>query len=264
MLNRPSGYLSCSVYRLLFVFHHNNDQERVKAKVKPPRLCGDKRGVFATRTPHRPCPVGLSLVRVTGVVSNTVHISGVDLVDGTPILDIKPYIPAYDDPTLQLGSIQTSTLAGEDKGRSEMMSSVKVPSWLGSPPVTQLQVEFSDNAEHQLSLFNKPSDTPPHAHSGDSIHTVDTRELQVQDGKSRTDKSSPYSLQTFTSLSHARQAIVDVLQQDPRSIYRRNKCSQERYKFSIDNLNITCQFEQTKVVVIDIQPKTQWTYQVKS
>ena len=70
--------------------------------VRPPRLGGNRRmGVFATRSPFRPNPIGLSCVRLEGVEWDTpegpvLHVSGADLVDGTPILDVKPYIPYAD------------------------------------------------------------------------------------------------------------------------------------------------------------------------
>ena len=70
--------------------------------VRPPRLGGNVRmGVFATRSPFRPNPVGLSSVKLEGVeklpgLGTVLHISGADLMDGTPILDVKPYIPGSD------------------------------------------------------------------------------------------------------------------------------------------------------------------------
>ncbi len=70
--------------------------------VRPPRLGGNKRmGVFATRSPFRPNPIGLSSVRLTGIEKTDkygyiLHISGADLLDGTPIYDIKPYLPYVD------------------------------------------------------------------------------------------------------------------------------------------------------------------------
>ncbi len=60
-------------------------------KVLPPRS-GKKRGVFATRAPHRPNPIGMSVMRLERVEGLAVHVLDVDLVDGTPILDIKPYV----------------------------------------------------------------------------------------------------------------------------------------------------------------------------
>jgi len=80
---------------LTFVFHQTADGW--SPTVRPPRLGGNKRvGVFASRAPYRPNPIGLSLVELAGVetVDGVVlRFRGVDLVDGTPILDIKPYIP---------------------------------------------------------------------------------------------------------------------------------------------------------------------------
>ena len=70
--------------------------------VRPPRLGGNARmGVFATRSPFRPNPIGLSCVRLEGVettadMGTVLHVSGADLMDGTPIFDIKPYVPYAD------------------------------------------------------------------------------------------------------------------------------------------------------------------------
>lgn len=83
---------------LLFLFHHNGPHTPPKAKVRPPRLGGATKGVFATRAPHRPNPIGLSLCKLDRVTGNVLELSGVDLVDGTPILDVKPFIPSYDVP----------------------------------------------------------------------------------------------------------------------------------------------------------------------
>jgi tRNA-Thr(GGU) m(6)t(6)A37 methyltransferase TsaA len=57
-----------------------------------------KVGIFATRGPRRVNPIGLSLIRVTGISGRVVHFSGVDLIDGTPVLDIKPYVTRFDRP----------------------------------------------------------------------------------------------------------------------------------------------------------------------
>jgi tRNA-Thr(GGU) m(6)t(6)A37 methyltransferase TsaA len=53
-------------------------------------------GVFATRAPARPNAIGLSVVRLVGVEGNRLHIRDLDIVDGTPLLDIKPYVPKFD------------------------------------------------------------------------------------------------------------------------------------------------------------------------
>ena len=61
-----------------------------------PRLDGAPVGVFGTRTPHRPNPIGLSVAEVSSVDGREVHLRGADVVDGTPVIDIKPYVPFCD------------------------------------------------------------------------------------------------------------------------------------------------------------------------
>ena len=62
----------------------------------PPFLDPVPRGVFATRSPRRPNAIGLSAVRLTGIDSCVLSIEDIDVIDGTPLLDIKPYVPAFD------------------------------------------------------------------------------------------------------------------------------------------------------------------------
>ena len=77
-------------------------REKWSPTVRPPKLGGNKRvGVFASRSPFRPNPIGLSAVRLEGIELDTpdgpvLHISGADIMDGTPVLDIKPYLPYAD------------------------------------------------------------------------------------------------------------------------------------------------------------------------
>jgi tRNA (adenine37-N6)-methyltransferase len=67
-----------------------------RPKVLPPRSRSGRKGVFATRSPHRPNPLGLSAVRLERIDGLTLHIRDVDMLDGTPVFDIKPYV-AYTD-----------------------------------------------------------------------------------------------------------------------------------------------------------------------
>jgi tRNA (adenine37-N6)-methyltransferase len=78
---------------VLFWFHENGGQWR--PKVTPPRS-SEKRGLFATRSPHRPNPIGLSAVRLERIEGLSLHVANVDILDGTPVIDIKPYV-AYAD-----------------------------------------------------------------------------------------------------------------------------------------------------------------------
>lgn len=78
---------------IVFWFHEAGG---FRPKVEPPRGGGERIGVFATRSPHRPNPIGLSLVELVAVEGLTVRVRGLDLLDGTPVLDLKPYL-AYAD-----------------------------------------------------------------------------------------------------------------------------------------------------------------------
>ncbi|AYG46290.1 tRNA (N6-threonylcarbamoyladenosine(37)-N6)-methyltransferase TrmO [Pseudomonas sp. Leaf58] len=81
---------------LLFLFHQALE-DKPRLKVRPPRLGGNKSmGVFATRATHRPNGIGQSVVRLEAVEPGRLLLSGIDLLDGTPVLDIKPYVPYAD------------------------------------------------------------------------------------------------------------------------------------------------------------------------
>ena len=85
---------------IVFVFHECLG-EGWKPTVRPPRLGGRRKvGVFASRAPYRPNPIGLSAVELIGLERDAqglaLHLRGVDLLDGTPVLDIKPYVPYAD------------------------------------------------------------------------------------------------------------------------------------------------------------------------
>ena len=78
---------------LIFAFHLS---EGWAPLVQPPRGPKGKRGVLATRSPHRPNAIGLSAVELVAIEGRTLHLRGVDLLDGTPVLDLKPYVPYAD------------------------------------------------------------------------------------------------------------------------------------------------------------------------
>ncbi len=112
---------------LLFIFHGLNHKQW-HPTVRPPRLGGNRRiGVFATRTGFRPNPIGQSVVSLLNVDTAegkvVLHLGGVDLLDGTPVIDIKPYVPYAD-------SIPHAS-AG----------------YAAEPPAEKLSVTFSKTAE---------------------------------------------------------------------------------------------------------------------
>ena len=100
----PDALRGLTDFSHLWLIWHFSEvkQENWSPTVRPPRLGGNTRmGVFATRSPFRPNPIGLSCVKLEGVELHTpegpvIHVSGADLMDGTPIYDIKPYLPYVD------------------------------------------------------------------------------------------------------------------------------------------------------------------------
>jgi len=82
----------CERVWLLFEFDRAKDWS---SRVVPYRDVAE-RGLFATRAPARPNPIGLSAVRLLSVEGNTLRVQDVDMLDGTPLLDIKPYVPSFD------------------------------------------------------------------------------------------------------------------------------------------------------------------------
>ena len=146
-----------------------------------------KIGLFSTRTPHRPNPIGLTLAKLDKIEGSKVHVEGLDLLDQTPIIDIKPFIPQYDIPSEDFKSEET-----------------KVPEWIDDQEMNQIDVHFTPRALKQLP--NMPL----------------------------------VNLKTHSDL---KEAIIDVLKEDPRSNYRRDKCSDRLYYFTVDSVKVTCWFD---------------------
>ena len=78
-------------FRYIWILFWFDRAEGWRPKVLPPRSV-KRRGVFATRSPHRPNPIGMSLVELIGIDGLVLSVRGLDLLDGTPVLDIKPYL----------------------------------------------------------------------------------------------------------------------------------------------------------------------------
>ena len=159
---------------LLFRFHETADKG-YSAMVRPPRLGGNERkGVFATRATFRPNAIGMSAVKLEGIEYKNgqlcLLLSGIDLLDGTPILDIKPYLP-YSD-------AMTDASAG----------------FADTRPETDMSVEFSEEA---LAFIEKQTEQP--------------------------------ELKAF---------ISNVLKQDPRPAYKKQRDSEQSYGMTLYDFNI--------------------------
>jgi tRNA (adenine37-N6)-methyltransferase len=127
---------------ILFVFDQN---AHWRPKVMPPMGSDTKRGVFATRSPHRPNPIGMSVVQLLSVdmAQRMIHVVGIDILDGTPVLDIKPYVPMADIvPHANRGWLPQSTSLDI---RATSAAAVTAPQ--------SYQIEFSDPARERLSWW---------------------------------------------------------------------------------------------------------------
>jgi len=84
-------------YYIYLIYYADRITRKVEMMVSPPWAKGKKVGIFASRSPVRPNPLGLSIVRIKKIVGNKIYTSGLDVFDKTPLLDIKPYIKDLDD-----------------------------------------------------------------------------------------------------------------------------------------------------------------------
>lgn len=154
---------------IIFVFHLNtkstNPNKRIKSKISPPALGGEKVGIFATRSPHRYNPIGITLCKIDRIerIKKTrhtkervlVHLSGLDLVDGTPVLDIKPYVPTYDSVLPASGN-------------------VNLPSWVEGGLATSRRVIIAPDARADLtSILEKDENALQFYGSRYGEHTVE-------------------------------------------------------------------------------------------
>ncbi|CAJ1052429.1 tRNA (adenine(37)-N6)-methyltransferase [Xyrichtys novacula] len=338
---------------IIFLFHKNGHLS-YKAKVKPPRLNGQRVGVFSTRSPHRPNAIGLTLAKLDKIVGDTLHLSDIDMIAGTPVLDIKPYIPDYDSPQTRMvmdsethdliteqlypsaeslnettdalnlrNSSETNPLSGPESERADddnedhnndsdgddreilllkkkpnccspdtesadvgaqfflskdlhrVVEEVKtfvsqgkigpqscvrenqvletktkppgstldqpcygveaystIASWIREPPVGSLDVRFTPNAERELAEF-----LPAHL-------------------SAPSDRGQP-QFRFLRSSEEAAAAIRGVLSADPRSVYRRSRCTDKLFFFTLDTADITCWFGQGFAEVLQVRPVEQ-------
>lgn len=161
---------------IVFCFHLNTIGRKTPTKIAPPALGGLRKvGVLSTRSPHRPNPVGLTLAKldsITTIQQRTnggkpspivcLNISGLDLVDGTPVLDVKPFVPVYDAPT----------------------EGVVVPDWVAGGLATQRPVYIDDLAIKDLEsiLDQDPLALDFYGGNGESTaETLDTALACIQE-----------------------------------------------------------------------------------
>ncbi|XP_037329100.2 tRNA (adenine(37)-N6)-methyltransferase [Pungitius pungitius] len=308
---------------IIFLFHKNGHLS-YKAKVKPPRLNGQRVGVYSTRSPHRPNALGLTLARLDKIVGDTIHLSNIDMIAGTPVLDIKPYIPEYDNPLSRMSSDETtllnhpndsgdqSALKGEHSDHNDDFSSFL------SKDKSEAEVSVTDSSESSSAQFflhkdlrhvleeveayatqrdlcqlscakedqvsDSPKTPPPdgtveHPCFGEEVYSAVAgwiREPPVgglevrftpQAGRELADflpahlsgasESDRPRFKFLRSPEEATAAIRGVLSADPRSVYRRTRCRDRLFFFTLDTADITCWFGQGFAEVLRVRPVEQ-------
>lgn len=257
---------------ILFHFH-KNESTHVRAKVAPPRLNGLRTGVFATRSPHRPCPIGLSLVKIEQVEERTIYFSGVDMVDGTPVLDIKPYIPQYDSPGFTVPELNDSLherlLDGRETDNVNQVSTFSLNDSVSS-----------NRSESRIGEREAPDgeeEETPHT-SGSSSSVLQTamrmEVVTTPEGHVRVpawiNEPPVASLAVIFSdralaqlqelqganASDRQNTISNILREDPRSVYLRARWGNQYYTFRIAELHVSCKFDDTSHSVTVFQIRT--------
>lgn len=110
----------------IFVIFHFHEAKHFRPKVLPPRSTV-RRGVLATRSPHRPNAIGLSVVRLLGVEGLVLRIGDIDMIDQTPVLDVKPYVPYADAfPNARAGWLEDEARRANTEAPSDPIASYDV------------------------------------------------------------------------------------------------------------------------------------------
>jgi tRNA-methyltransferase O len=191
----------------------NVKKKTQKSKIRPPRGNGIKVGQLATRSPHRPNPIGLSLVNVVRYdnVSKRLYISGMDIVNGTPVYDIKPVVP-WDIPGYSIRTSSTNdttaatTTTTDDDApicHTATASTLRVPDWVSCTEDIIDTVTFTIVAQKQLR------------------HCITEHHL------------APLYTNENDGMIGATQTIQQILAQDPRSSHKGLKSNARGTKKSI-------------------------------
>ncbi|MES3039165.1 MAG: tRNA (N6-threonylcarbamoyladenosine(37)-N6)-methyltransferase TrmO [Bdellovibrionota bacterium] len=140
------GLMAFSHVWVIFVFHALKDYS-FHGKVHPPRLEGKSIGLFATRSPHRPNPIGLSLVRLGQITGNEIELWGGDFVEGTPVLDIKPYLKEVES--------KPEATSGWAEGKTQILLEASISySESATTQMSSIKMDFPNPKGHP-ALFKK-------------------------------------------------------------------------------------------------------------
>ncbi|XP_078039142.1 uncharacterized protein LOC144471191 isoform X2 [Augochlora pura] len=248
---------------VLFYFHRN-ESTHIRAKVAPPRLNGTKTGVFSTRSPHRPCPIGLSLVKITRIENHTIYFEGVDMVDQSPVLDIKPYIPQYDSPF----SFEKFNSAPQESNMGNTFACIEESSNLSRSPTFNANIDLA----HETSLL---SDSCYRKNTNETNQEADVSRdeeialrLQAEEFQRNSNFESYNSMRHFSELSDINLHNSTALQHnvDVTGIHRTYHSLSDVPIDARTNLNISSEqnalssnLEQQQENIVDISNRIQST-----
>lgn len=247
---------------LVWVFDRNG-REAVKAKVKPPRLGGTPTGVFACRTPHRPNPIGLSLVKLAAVEGDTMLLRGADLIDGTAILDLKPYLPYSDSVPIRSVSlppwIEQTLESTSGAVPSRVGAGIRVSNGRCS---LRLSVEASAPESHQHRLPKRRRVRVTLA-AREQLRAICCGQMCESRAESKAAETSPIAASSLArprplrfyrnQPAEAEAAFIEALAADPRSAYRKSKCANALYRLNIDGMDACCRFDGDEATVLNVR-----------
>lgn len=281
---------------VLFAFHLNNNlrnnnnsnrsndntttrkqQQQLPSKIAPPSLGGKKVGIFATRTPHRPNPIGISLCKLDRVIihgggdvtmkggkksqkfnkNNNNHnnnkssfsllLSGLDLVDGTPIIDIKPYVPHYDcvgyvsqqtatthamtvNKSINYPSLSLSSTVGKEgeQGDAVVDSVVKVPNWVESGLQKRRNVTLLHKAKTILHQYQDLMSSM--AIEGSSSINCESSSLLLLQRLQFYGPLTPWNDTPQYAIQCLERCIIDTLSCDVRSAWQTDKARKGKFQ----------------------------------
>lgn len=186
---------------------HGNTNVTYHPRVAPPLMDGARTGVFGSRSPHRPNAIALSLCRVEAVdrAAGVVRVRGIDLIDGTPVLDLKPYVPA------------------------DIVPDARCPPWLAARRIDH--VVWTPAALEQLDAIYQEHQEPQQEEKGQE---------EGQDSKKARKRARREERRTgrriVRSAGEARAVVEQMLRLDVRSVHAKAKHAHKEYGVTLDDV----------------------------
>jgi len=208
------------------------------------------------------------------IVGNVIYLLGIDMISGTPVIDVKPYIPQYDSPWNLSTSLSGTESVTVNQGAQQCCAD-DPPTCLAEKSVVLNLPSVEVNRPDDSGAQNLPSAITSEQRSDSSQNTTKhevsvaswiTNSLQptlsviftarAEDQLKQFDSTSPdanFQLRHLANASELRSALTAVLQSDPRSVYRRKHCQDQLYYVTVDIAHVTSWFDFDTVEVLKVQ-----------